>query len=61
MLIKAYSINFKSGYMVLGFGFAIEKCWQSGRERLERHGWIVHSVVELESIADNAVVFRDRG
>jgi hypothetical protein len=22
MLIKAYSINFKSGYMVLGFGFA---------------------------------------
>jgi xanthine phosphoribosyltransferase len=50
----------EAGCEVLGFGFAIEKCWQSGRQRLERHGWIVRSVVELESIADNNVVIRDR-
>jgi xanthine phosphoribosyltransferase len=50
----------EAGCDVLGFGFAIEKCWQSGRDRLERHGWIVHSVVELVSIEENAAVIRDR-
>ncbi|MDJ0924965.1 MAG: phosphoribosyltransferase family protein [Acidimicrobiia bacterium] len=49
----------EAGCEVLGFGFAIEKCWQAGRERLERHGWAVHSVVELERLEGSSVVFRD--
>ena len=48
----------EAGCEVLGFGFAIEKCWQAGRDRLERHGWKVHSVVELESIDGQSVTFR---
>ncbi len=44
---------------LLGFGFAIEKCWQGGRERLERRGWVVHSVVGLEAIEGSTVVLRD--
>jgi xanthine phosphoribosyltransferase len=48
----------EAGCEVLGFGFAIEKCWQAGRDRLERHGWRVHSVVELESIDGQSVTFR---
>lgn len=50
----------EAGCELLGFGFAIEKGWQGGRERLERHGWVVHSVVELESIEGSTVVLRDR-
>ena len=52
-------IAVEAGCDLLGFGFAIEKCWQGGRERLERHGWVVHSVVELESIAGGTVTLRD--
>jgi len=48
----------EAGCELLGFGFAIEKCWQGGRERLERHGWKVHSVVELESIEGSTVTIR---
>lgn len=48
----------EAGCEVLGFGFAIEKQWQGGRERLERHGWRVHSVVELVSIEASSVVIR---
>ncbi len=51
-------IAVEAGCDLLGFGFAIEKCWQGGRERLERHGWVVHSVVELESIDGGAVTLR---
>ena len=50
----------EAGCDLIGFGFAIEKCWQGGRERLERHGWKVHSVVELEAIEGTSVVIRDR-
>ncbi len=50
----------EAGCDLLGFGFAIEKRWQGGRERLERHGWVVHSVVELESIEGSTVVIRDK-
>ncbi len=50
----------EAGCEVLGFGFAIEKCWQAGRERLEKHGWMVHSVVELESIEGSSLTIRDR-
>lgn len=54
-------IAIEAGCELLGFGFAVEKCWQAGRERLTRHGWEVHSVVELESIEGSSVVIRDRG
>ncbi len=52
-------IAVEAGCELLGFGFAIEKAWQRGRDRLERHGWTVHSVVELESIEGASVVLRD--
>ena len=51
-------IAVEAGCELLGFGFAIEKCWQGGRDRLERHSWRVHSVVELESIEGGDVVLR---
>lgn len=49
----------EAGSELLGFGFALEKCWQGGRARLERHGWVVHSVVELERIEGSSVIIRD--
>lgn len=52
-------IALEAGCDLIGFGFAIEKCWQAGRERLERHGWLVHSVVGLERIDGTNVVLRD--
>ena len=50
----------EAGCELLGFGFAVEKHWQGGRERLERHGWRVHSVVELLSIEGSTVTIRER-
>ncbi len=50
----------EAGCEVLGFGFALEKGWQGGRERLERHGWIVQSVVVLERIEGSSVVILDQ-
>ncbi|MDJ0954576.1 MAG: phosphoribosyltransferase family protein [Acidimicrobiia bacterium] len=54
-------IAIEAGCDLLGFGFAIEKTWQAGRERLERHGWVVHSVVELTAIEGSSVVIKDDG
>jgi len=51
----------EAGCELLGFGFALEKRWQGGRDRLERHGWVVQSVVELEAIEGSTVTIRDRG
>ena len=51
----------EAGCELLGFGFAIEKQWQGGRERLERHGWTVHSVVELVRIEGSQVIIKDHG
>ena len=51
-------IAVEAGCELLGFGFAIEKCWQGGRGRLQRHGWEVHSVVEIESIEGSTVTLR---
>jgi xanthine phosphoribosyltransferase len=48
----------EAGCDLLGFGFAIEKCWQGGRGRLEAHGWEVHSVVAIESIEGSAITLR---
>jgi xanthine phosphoribosyltransferase len=52
-------IALEAGCDLLGFGFALEKCWQGGRERLERRGWEVYSVVGLEAIEGSTVVLRD--
>lgn len=35
---------------VLGFGFAVEKQFTGGRDRLEAHGWRVESLVTIESL-----------
>lgn len=51
----------EAGCELLGFGFAIEKQWQGGRERLERHNWTVHSVVELVRIEGSNVIIKDNG
>lgn len=51
-------IVLEAGCEVLGFGFAIEKQWQGGRQRLERHHWDVHSVVELVGIEGSSVVIK---
>lgn len=48
----------EAGCELLGFGFAVEKSWQGGRERLERHGWKVHSVVELIGLEGSSVVVK---
>lgn len=48
----------EAGCELLGFGFAVEKQWQGGRDRLERHGWTVHSVVELIGIEGSSVVVK---
>jgi len=48
----------EAGCEIVGFGFAIEKLWQKGRERLGRHGWTVHSLVEIESIDGSRILIR---
>jgi xanthine phosphoribosyltransferase len=48
----------EAGCGLVGFGFAIEKVWQQGRARLEAHGWPVHALVEIESIANSVLVIR---
>lgn len=44
-------ITEESGSEPVGFGFVIEKRFQAGRERLERHGWDVSALVTVISIA----------
>ncbi len=48
-------ITVEGGSEPVGFGFVIEKRYQAGRERLERHGWPVHSLVMVASITDGAI------
>jgi len=40
---------------VIGFGFAIEKRFTGGGNRLKAHGWPVHSLVEITSL-DGGVI-----
>lgn len=44
---------------VVGFGFVVEKVFQEGRNRLEAHGWNVHSVVRIDSLGGGVVRFAD--
>ena len=40
----------EAGATVVGFAFVIEKSFVSGRERLERRGWAVDSLLVVESL-----------
>lgn len=40
---------------VVGFGFAIEKRFAGGRDRLEAHGWEVQALVEVASLEGGRV------
>ena len=40
----------EAGGRVVGFGFAIEKTFQSGRPRLLAHGWRVEALVRVTSL-----------
>jgi xanthine phosphoribosyltransferase len=42
---------------VVGFGFAIEKRFSKGRDRLTAHGWRVESLLEIESLEGGRVAF----
>jgi xanthine phosphoribosyltransferase len=44
---------------VLGFGFAIEKRFTGGRDRLEAHGWRVDSLVTIASLEGGKVSLLD--
>jgi xanthine phosphoribosyltransferase len=48
----------EAGSEVIGFAFALEKCFMSGRERLEAHAWPVMALVEVESLNDGRVELR---
>lgn len=48
----------EAGSTVVGLGFAVEKCFMSGRRRLEAHGWPVNALVEVESIEGGALTLR---
>ncbi len=48
----------EAGSVVVGLGFAVEKCFMSGRQRLEVHGWPVYAIVEVASIAGGTVQLR---
>lgn len=40
----------EAGAVVVGFAFVIEKSFVSGRERLEQRGWVVDSLLIVESL-----------
>ena len=48
----------EAGCIVIGFGFVVEKTFTEGRQRLEAHGWTVHSLVEVESIDEGRFALR---
>ena len=48
-------ITIEGGSEPIGFGFVIEKRYQAGRERLERHGWQVQSLVTVASVTGGAI------
>ena len=48
-------ITEEGGSEPVGFGFVIEKRYQAGRDRLERHGWSVSSLVTVASVAKGVI------
>jgi xanthine phosphoribosyltransferase len=49
----------EAGSEVVGLAFAVEKCFMSGRARLEAHRWRVMALVEVESLAGGVVTLRE--
>ncbi len=49
-------ITLEAGCDLIGFGFVIEKSFMEGRKRLERHGWLVRSLVDVMSIDNGSIV-----
>ena len=49
----------KAGDTVVGIAIVIEKSFQPGRERLERAGYRVESLVRVERFEDNKCVFKE--
>lgn len=45
----------EAGCPVAGFGFAVEKTFQEGRERLAAHGWRVEALARVTSLEDGRV------
>ncbi len=48
-------ITEEAGCDVAAFVFAVEKSFMEGRRRLESHGWMVYSLVDVTSIADRTI------
>ena len=48
-------ITQEAGCDLVGMGFIIEKTFMAGRSILDAHGWHVHSLVRIASIADGVV------
>ena len=44
----------EAGSEVAGFAFVIEKAFAGGRDRLEGHGWSVHSLLRIASLEGGA-------
>ena len=52
-------ITQEAGCDLVGMGFIIEKTFMAGRSILDAHGWHVHSLVRIASIADGVVRLHD--
>lgn len=48
----------EAGSEVAAFAFVLEKCFMSGRDRLRRHGWDVHALVQVDSLDGGVVHLR---
>lgn len=52
-------ISEEAGCSVVGLGFAIEKTFQAGRERLTAHGWRVDALARVSSLDGGRILFAD--
>ncbi len=52
-------ITEESGCTVVGLGFAIEKTFQDGRQRLAAHGWQVDALARVASLEGGRILFAD--
>lgn len=51
----------EAGGRVVGLGFAIEKAFMTGRDRLEAHGWRVEALVRILSVDSGSLVVEAPG
>ena len=52
-------ITAEAACSLIGFGFAVEKAFAGGRERIEQHGWRVESLVIIEALAGGSINLTD--